>query len=197
MVAVMMILEWEGVSPEDYAKVNDAMGIRGDEDAPDGLVSHTAAVADDGRLVIVDIWESEDALNSFVGDRLTGAIEATGLPQGSPRVMPLHNHLTGSGDAGVMMMIEAGGVGTDTYDGMVSDMPAHAEGTHPAHSHSVASDGDGLVIVDVWGSPEEFQRFAEEEVAPAADKHGMAMDRLQTRFLRVLNRIRGKAPAKT
>jgi len=65
-MAIMMILDWEGVTPEQYARVNDTMGIHSDADAPDGLISHVAAIDDAGELTIVDLWESERALGQFV-----------------------------------------------------------------------------------------------------------------------------------
>ncbi len=35
----MMILEWEGVSPDQYEQVNETMGIVSEADMPDGLIS--------------------------------------------------------------------------------------------------------------------------------------------------------------
>ena len=73
-MAIMMILEWEGVSPDQYERVNQSMGIVSDADAPDGLISHVAAIDERGELVIVDLWESEQALGSFVEKRLGPAL---------------------------------------------------------------------------------------------------------------------------
>jgi hypothetical protein len=53
-MAVLMIMESPGATTDQYEKVNEIMGIRGDEDAPEGLVQHVAAKSDDG-IVIVDV----------------------------------------------------------------------------------------------------------------------------------------------
>ena len=94
-MAVMMILDWEGVTPEQYAQVNDMMGIHSDADAPDGLISHVAAIDDDGELTIVDLWESEEALGRFYETRLGPALAEVGIPESQPRIHPVHNEMHG------------------------------------------------------------------------------------------------------
>ena len=79
-MAIMMILEWEGVSPEQYARVNETMGIHSDADVPEGLISHVAAIDDDGELTIIDLWESEQALGGFFETRLGPALDRGGHP---------------------------------------------------------------------------------------------------------------------
>jgi hypothetical protein len=93
-MAVMMIIEWDGVTKNDYDRVNELMGIGGPEDAPDGLISHTAAIMDNGGLAVVDVWESEEALGQFVEARLAPAIQQLGLPEAQPRIHPVHNSMS-------------------------------------------------------------------------------------------------------
>jgi hypothetical protein len=59
-------------------------------------------------------------------------------------------------------------------------------------SHLAADlpSGDVLVI-DVWGSPEEFGRFAEEQIMPAT---GGALGAVEPRFVPVHNHQRAAAP---
>jgi hypothetical protein len=52
--------------------------------------------------------------------------------------------------------------------------------------------GGGLVIVDVWGSEEEFGRFAEAELARRA---GDRLSETRTRFAPVRNHVQVKSPA--
>jgi hypothetical protein len=94
-MAVMMILDWHGVSIEDYDRVNDEVGIRGDDDAPEGLISHVAAVDEDGEMVIADVWESDEALATFLETKLGPALQKLSLPESEPRIMPVHNRLRG------------------------------------------------------------------------------------------------------
>lgn len=193
-MAVMMILDWQGATVEQYEAVNQAMGLITDDDAPDGLIEHTAAVSDDGSLVIVDLWESQEALDTFFEQRLGPAIEQVGVESGEPRLMPVHNTLEGSAqEANVLMLIEIDD-GADTYDAMTADMDGHATpGAHPAHLHAVATDGESLVVADLWASEEDFEKFAREQIAPAAEKHEVGA--MQQSSHKVHNRIRGRSTA--
>ncbi len=193
-MAVMMIIEVPGGTTEQYDRANEIMGIHGDQDAPEGLISHVAGTTDDG-LLVVDLWESEQALNRFVEERLGAALQQSGMPAAQPRVLPVHNHIPAgsSTNAGVIVLIEIDGMGMEQYDQLTSQMPAHVrDGSgHPAVSHAVAPTDRGAVVVDVWGSPEEFGQFAESQIAPAAGPAGLGD--FQPRFIPVYNRMRGRA----
>ena len=67
-MAVLMMLELPGATPEQYDRANEILGIAGDEDAPDGLISHAAGLTDDG-MVIVDVWDSAESLEGFFEER--------------------------------------------------------------------------------------------------------------------------------
>jgi quinol monooxygenase YgiN len=194
-MAVLMILDWKGVSADDYERVNEAMGIRTDADAPEGLLLHTAAVTDDGDVIIADVWESEQALGRFAETRLMPALRQVGVPEVPPRVMPVHNRLRGrSDDAEVLVLIEVPGATTEHYDRLVDAMPdVHTDGNHPAHHHVSAADGETLVIVDLWPSTDAFEQFVGSQVMPATVTAGVDMNAMQQRRARVHNRIRGEA----
>ncbi len=194
-MAILMMLDLDGATVEQYDQVNESMGIQGDDDAPDGLVSHVCAVTD-GGLTIADVWESQEALDGFFGSRLAGALQQAGVQQGQPRILPVHNTIAqGAGtEAGVLMIIESDAFGPALYDRLTARMPAHAgDGSaHPAVSHVAALRGDGgMVFVDVWDSPESFGRFAEEALAPASE--GEDMPALEPRFVLIHNRLRSTA----
>ena len=191
---VLMLLEMPGATVEQYEQVNEVMGISGDADAPEGLVEHVVGVDDDG-LIVADVWESEEALGRFVEQRLRPALEKAGVPPGpEPRVHPVHNRLEGAGtEANVLLIVEMDD-GPDVYDQVTSKMDAHtADGSnHPSVSHTAAkTDAGGLLVVDLWASPEEFGGFAEEQIGPAAAEAGMGP--LEPRFVPVHKRIRGQA----
>ncbi len=194
-MAILMLLEFDGVTVEQYEQVNAHMGIEGDGDAPDGLIAHTAALTDDG-LLIVDVWDSEAALQQFVEERLGAAMADAGVAQKEPRILPVHNAIPqGAGtDAGVLMIIESDEFTPELYDRITGDLPSHeGDGSaHPAVSHiaAVADDG-GMVFVDIWESPEAFAEFAETVLGPAAE--GKDMPELEPRFLPVHDRLRGAA----
>jgi heme-degrading monooxygenase HmoA len=189
-VAIMMILEWEGVSPDQYEQVNEAVGVVSEADMPDGLISHVAAIDERGEMVIVDLWESEQALGSFVEKRLGPALAELGIPQAEPRIHPLHNQMHSALEPNVLILIEVDDTGTDVYDRMAADMPEHTgdPANYPWAMHSVASDGDSIVVADLWSSEEAFGEFAEQRVGPLGQKHGMGPMRMKT--MTVHNRLR-------
>jgi hypothetical protein len=194
-MSVLMVMEVPGATTEQYDRANEIMGIRSDADAPEGLVQHVAA-SDGSSLLIVDVWDSEPTLALFVADRLAPALAEAGLKaEGEARRLPVHNTLTGRGtEAGVLMLIEIEDLGPDAYDQMASNMPAHTGDTSqgPWVSHTAAvTEGGGMLVADVWESPEAFGRFAEEQIGPAGAAVGLGQ--IEPRIIPVHNRIKSRA----
>ena len=192
-MAILMLMEFEGGTLEQYNQVDELLGGVTVDHAPDGLISHSAAITEDG-LVIADVWESPEALQTFFDEQLGAAMKQAEVTTSKPRILPVHNHIHGSGiHPGVVMIAEIDGMTTDDYDQMAGDMGHGDDGAgHPAVSHIAATDGDTLVVVDVWGSEEEFGQYAESELAPRA---GDSMGQMSTRFGKVHNHVPAKAPA--
>jgi hypothetical protein len=192
-MAVLMIMELDGATTDDYDAVNEAMGI--DEDnLPDGLVAHAVGPTEDGDgLLIADVWESGEQLEHFVQNRVGPAMAQVGLEPGAqPRVHPVHNHIQGSGRQGnVILVIESPGFGPGDYDAVTGRMDAHAgDGSgHPSVSHTAAVTDDGMVFVDIWDSGESAGRFVQEHVGPAAEKAGADLGDVQPRVVPVHNRF--------
>jgi hypothetical protein len=95
----------------------------------------------------------------------------------------VHKELHGSAAEGnVLILIEVDDTSTDVYDRMAAEMPEHtgAASGYPWLQHSVATDGDGFVVADLWPSEAAFGGFAEQRIGPAAQKHGMGPMRLKT-----------------
>jgi hypothetical protein len=169
-MAVLVILDIEGATLAQYDAVDELMGGTSADNAPEGLISHTAGETETG-LIVADVWESAEAMQRAFEAHLGPALEKVGVPPAHPRILPVHNHLHGRGDeAGVIVIAEIEGMSADDYDRLTADMAAHAGdgGAHPAVSHIAAVSDDGLVAIDVWASEEEFGRFAESELAPRA-----------------------------
>jgi hypothetical protein len=125
-MAVLMMLELPGATPEQYDRANEILGIAGDEDAPDGLISHAAGLTDEG-MVIVDVWDSAESLERFFEERsVADAMKQAGAEPGEPRVLPVHNQFEGGGsEPAVLMIAEIDDFGTDTYDQMTAGMEGH------------------------------------------------------------------------
>jgi hypothetical protein len=191
---VLMLLEMPGATTEQYDQVNEIMGIQSDEDAPEGLIEHV--VGSDGEtLTIVDVWDSEESLGRFLEERLQPAAGQAGLPGDSrPRILPVHNRREGAGgEPGVIMVVEVPDLGTDGYDEMASNMEAHqGDGSDgPWVSHTAAKgERGGVLVVDIWDSPDAFGRFAEEQIGPAGEAVGVGP--IEPRLIPVHNRFHGR-----
>ena len=59
-------------------------------------------------------------------------------------------------------------------------------------SHTAGVTGDGILIADVWDSPESFGRFADQQLGPAAEGAGVDVSTLEPRFVPVHYRLTGK-----
>jgi len=75
-MAVLMLMEWPGVTGELYDQVRAS--VRFDQDPPGGGLYHVAAVAEDG-LRVVDVWESAAAFQAFVDTRLMPVVKHVGI----------------------------------------------------------------------------------------------------------------------
>jgi heme-degrading monooxygenase HmoA len=185
-MAVLAMMEIPGATTEQYDRVNEVLGIDPSK-PPAGLISHTAGSTGDG-LLIVDLWESQQAFEEFFGGRdVVGAMEQVGVQPGQVRFADVHNHLPGAGThAGVIVWIESDAFTPELYDKLTARMPAHTTESHPSVAHVAAKTADGMIFVDVWDSEESFGRFAQSQLAAAA---GDGMPPLTPRFAQVHNRI--------
>jgi len=192
-MAVLVIAEIPGATVEQYEAVSRALGFRDpDFEPPAGLISHTAGVNEDG-ILIVDEWQSADDFQRLM-ERAVPAMQEAGAPPIEPRILPVHHSSAGRGQrAGVLLLLETPGFGTKEYDEVIAHMPSHAgDGPgHPAVSHTAGVADDGLVIVDVWDSPEAFGCFAETELGPAAGRAGHDLSGVQPRIVPVHYRLTG------
>jgi hypothetical protein len=70
-MAVVVIQEFEA-STDEYDKVEEVLDTN--SNPPEGLIVHTGSVVGEGRMKVVDVWESAENFQSFVQDRLIPAI---------------------------------------------------------------------------------------------------------------------------
>ena len=71
------------------ARLTDGQGLNSLSDWPAaGILSHTAGPTDTGRRVI-DVWESEEAFQSF-GEVIGPILQEVGVP-GEPKLFEVHN----------------------------------------------------------------------------------------------------------
>ena len=87
-MAVVMLMEWDGVTLEQYEAVRKLVNWEGN--TPEGGMFHVAALTDTG-LRVTDLWQSAEAFQSFTEQRLMPGVQQLGIP-GQPRVeiYPVH-----------------------------------------------------------------------------------------------------------
>jgi quinol monooxygenase YgiN len=88
----------EQVDVNTYEQVNEKLNAQGDP--PSALRFHAAGRADDGRIRIIEVWDSRADFDQFNEQRLTPAIsEVSGMPadqmpQADHTWFAVHNQLT-------------------------------------------------------------------------------------------------------
>jgi hypothetical protein len=85
----MMLMEWPGITMEQYDRVMSALGF--DKNPPKGGLFHAAGVGPRG-LRVIDIWESRQDFERFQSERLGPEVQKAGF-SGQPNVefVEVHN----------------------------------------------------------------------------------------------------------
>jgi hypothetical protein len=89
-MAIGVLLTWSGFTKEQYEKVVEVADLA-NKPQP-GMIFHCAGQASGGWRVF-DIWESQEAYDQFMRDRLGPAFKKSDI-QGSrpnPEFFPIHN----------------------------------------------------------------------------------------------------------
>jgi quinol monooxygenase YgiN len=74
-MAICVIFEAPGMTQAQYDQVRNA--VAGDR-PPEGALSHVAGPTENGWYV-VETWESQEALDRFVSDKLQQALQKAGI----------------------------------------------------------------------------------------------------------------------
>jgi len=81
-MAVVMIMKWQGVTPDQYDRVRELVNWEGN--VPPGAQFHVIGFDSEGARV-TDIWESAEQFQQFVDQRLMPGVKQVGI-QGDPQV---------------------------------------------------------------------------------------------------------------
>ena len=75
----------------------------------------------------------------------------------------------------VAVVIQFSGGTTDQYDQVIAKMGfTHGGAGAPGSKfHWIAETPEGLRVTDVWDSPEQFEKFAEEQIGPFTQEAGI------------------------
>jgi hypothetical protein len=68
----VLVVQQVAATEEQYRAVNDVLGTH--DNPPAGLIVHTGGPVGDGELRVVDVFESQEAFESFANERLGPAI---------------------------------------------------------------------------------------------------------------------------
>jgi hypothetical protein len=85
MAVILQQVMPEGIPAQMLDEVTEEMGV--DQNPPDGIVVHTH-FEQDGRLHIVDVWESREAYESFRESRLMPAMQQVAQRHGMTAPLP-------------------------------------------------------------------------------------------------------------
>jgi len=88
-MAVMVIFHAPDFSQAQYEALRPI--VRWEEDYPDGVLLHSCAFDAAGGLHVVDLWESEEKLQTFFETRLMPGFQQVGVNPEPPQVFPVFN----------------------------------------------------------------------------------------------------------
>lgn len=77
------------ISKSQYEALRKEVDWEGEQ--PRGGIIHAASFDESDRIHVADVWQSTDALNAFVGQRLMPAFEKLGIAPPEVAVYPVHN----------------------------------------------------------------------------------------------------------
>ena len=88
-MSTVMLMEWAGITQDQYNQVMRTLDL--DKNPPAGAIFHVAGFKA-GTLHVLDVWDSQQAFEKFQKDRLTAAVQKTGITS-QPKVQfyPVHN----------------------------------------------------------------------------------------------------------
>ena len=89
--AVAVLVEWEGVTAEQYDEMINRMSVA--DVALPGSLFHVAGPTENGWRVF-DVWESPEALERFTSQIVMPILEATGFPFPKIWTWPVYNTLS-------------------------------------------------------------------------------------------------------
>jgi hypothetical protein len=87
-VAILMVMDLPGGTTAQYDRVLELLPFG---PPPPGLLSHVCVPTDRG-LMVVDVWQTQEALDAFfVTGGLGAALRDAGLTEVQPRIYAIHD----------------------------------------------------------------------------------------------------------
>jgi hypothetical protein len=80
-MAIALMVDNPHGSQEVYDRVREVLGL---DEAPAGGILHVAGPSPNGGWRVIEVWETQEACQRFVTERLLPAFEAVGAPPPPP-----------------------------------------------------------------------------------------------------------------
>ncbi len=84
-MAVALLLEFPGATQEQFGQVAEKVGSK----SPPGLLYHVEGSIEGGWRV-VDVWESQEAVDTFFQETLGQVLQEAGIAVPHPQFWPAH-----------------------------------------------------------------------------------------------------------
>ncbi|HST17087.1 MAG TPA: hypothetical protein VLK36_05420 [Gaiellaceae bacterium] len=78
-----------GITPDEYDQMREKLGV-GDT-PPAGAVFHVAAVGEDGRIQVFEVWDSREQAEAW-GEKVAAVRTEAGFGDGPPSIDHLEVH---------------------------------------------------------------------------------------------------------
>ena len=91
MTKIVATFNIPGFTPQKYSQTIKDLDAAGKKLSA-GRINHVAAQQKDG-LLIIDVWESQEALDEF-SKTLVPILQKNGVTPAVPTILPLHNIIT-------------------------------------------------------------------------------------------------------
>ena len=87
-MAIARIIETQ-ITPEEYDQMRERLGV-GDRPPP-GCASHVGAIGEDGKVRIVEVWDSREQAEAW-GEKVAAARKEAGFGDAPPTIEYLEVH---------------------------------------------------------------------------------------------------------
>src|SRR3954452_6996056 len=91
---VIILIDADGLTTDQYDQMASRMPAHADGGSDGPWFSHTAAKKD-GGVVVADLWDSAEAFGQFAQEQIGPAAQEAGMGPIEPRMLPVHNVITG------------------------------------------------------------------------------------------------------
>jgi len=90
-MAIGAIQDYEGTL-DMYDQASERLNTR--DNPPEGLIFHWVGQLDDSHVRIVDVWDSQQAIDQWFG-KIQGLMQELNIPQPELRILDVHNYQAG------------------------------------------------------------------------------------------------------